>query len=304
MATLNDEAERLARTAGVETLLRLAIEEDLGTGDVTTRIMVPPRAPGRATFIARQDGVLAGFPVARRAAELAGFDLRFELDCDEGATARKDQRLGRVSGRAAEILTIERVVLNLVQRLSGIATMTRRFVEAVRGYDCVILETRKTIPGWRLLDKYAVRAGGGENHRLGLFDQILVKENHFAMAQRGGLAADFPGALDHVLAAAPRNMAVEVEVETLDELGFALERGVPIIMLDDMGLADVKEAVRRRDALASTTRRPGPLLEVSGGVTLDNVRDYAACGVERISVGALTHSVRALDVALKIDATA
>lgn len=302
-STLHRLAEEIARSPAVVSLLKLALAEDIGPGDVTTRLTVPPEATATAHLVVREDGVLCGLPLLAPIAALNGGAMSFDFRVEEASFVKKGAEVAVVTGRAQDLLSVERLLLNVLQRLSGIATATRRFVEAVRGKDCVILETRKTVPGWRTLDKYAVRAGGGENHRMGLFDQVLAKENHFAAAIRSGRAKDFAGVLDLLMRERPDGMVVEVEVETLDQFRLALERDVPIVMLDDMSFGDIRQAVLEREIRRKATGKPGPLLEVSGGITLATVRDYADCGIERISVGALTHSVKALDIALKIRPT-
>jgi nicotinate-nucleotide pyrophosphorylase (carboxylating) len=300
MPTLNEQAVALARHPSTSVLLELAITEDIGKGDVTSQILVDPTMMGRARIIARESGVVCGLPIAARAAAMIDDRIGFEISVEEGAQVAKGTLLAHVVGPAAALLASERLILNLLQRMSGIASVTRRYVDAVAHHDCVVLETRKTIPAFRLLDKYAVRAGGGQNHRMGLFDQILAKENHFALARQCGRAADFAAGISRLVSERPAGTTVEVEVENLEEFQAALDGGVDIIMLDDMSFDDIRHAVRQRDERAQKTTRPGPLLEVSGGVTLDRIADYAATGVERISVGALTHSVKALDIAMKI----
>ncbi|MCX2726282.1 carboxylating nicotinate-nucleotide diphosphorylase [Thermomicrobium sp. 4228-Ro] len=260
--------------------------EDVGTGDVTTQAIVSPDVRGQAEIVAREAGVLCGLPLV----ELVFHEVDDELDCTalvrEGASVAAGTVVARIAGRLASILTGERLALNLLQRLSGIATTTRRFVEAIEGTGAVILDTRKTTPGLRALEKYAVRVGGGRNHRFGLFDGVLIKDNHIRAV---GSVGD---AVRRARERAPHPLAIEVEVTTLDELEEALEAGADWILLDNMDLETMREAVRR---VAGRAR-----LEASGGVTLERVRAIAETGVDAISVGALTHSVRALDIALEI----
>jgi nicotinate-nucleotide pyrophosphorylase (carboxylating) len=205
----------------------------------------------------------------------------------------------RIDGDARAILSAERTALNLLQRLSGIATLTSRYVEAVRGTRARILETRKTAPGLRLLDKYAVRCGGGENHRLGLHDQVLLKENHFATARAIGLRA-FGAAVRRVRENAPEGTFLGVEVEDMGQFHLALEAGADMILLDDFGLEETRLAVEIRDGWPGGRR---PEIEASGGITLENVAAVAATGVDRISIGALTHSVSGLDLSLELEAS-
>lgn len=255
--------------------------EDIGRGDVTSRLTVPADRFVRAQLVARTDGILAGIDVCRRAFLALDRTVRFAPKLKDGARYAKDQVLAAVEGRARPILTAERTALNFIQHLSGIASLTRRFVDAVRGTGTVILDTRKTTPGWRALEKYAVRCGGGTNHRTGLYDMILIKDNHIAAA--GSIAAA-------IGRCRPSRLPVEVESQTLADVKTALTAGAKRILLDNMTAAQMKQAV----ALAHGKAR----LEASGGVTLENVRRIAETGVDYISVGAITHSAPAADIAL------
>jgi len=266
-------------------LLREALAEDVGPGDVTSRLFVPVGARARGRIVAKAPGVLAGVEIARRVIGLA---------CDGsekfGSCAREGDRVGpgapvlEVEGPARGLLAAERTALNFLIRLSGIATLTARFVEAVRGTKARILDTRKTTPGLRAIEKHAVLMGGGENHRHALYDAVLVKENHLA----------FGGDLRGALSARPAGMAAIVEAETLAEYRIAVAAGADVVLLDDFPIDDIRAAVRERGAAAR------PLLEVSGGVRLENVRAYAETGIDRISIGALTHSAPALDLSFKL----
>jgi nicotinate-nucleotide pyrophosphorylase (carboxylating) len=283
----------------LEALLALALAEDLDqAGDVTSMAAIPGHARGEARLVAWSPGVLAGLPVVERLAAEFGLAGGWEFDRADGDRLNVGDVIGRLSGSLRSLLALERTALNFLQRLSGIATLTARFVEAVASTRAAIYDTRKTTPGWRALEKYAVRCGGGRNHRFGLHDAILIKDNHLAWLQ----AAAGPGAADPIVravaaarAAAPPGMIVEVEVDSLDQLDVALRCGPDIILVDNLGPQWVAEAVRRRDALA-----PGILLEASGCVTLDTVAALAATGVDRISVGSLTHSAPALDLSLDL----
>lgn len=280
MTFLPDEA------AAARTLVQLALAEDLGRfGDRTSRALIPAEQQAAARFVVRTAGVVAGLPVAAMVCE----KLRFAPLIDDGATVSGGTAIATVSGSLREILAAERTALNFLQRLSGVATLTRRFVDAVQGTAAKILDTRKTTPGWRLLEKYAVRMGGGTNHRLGLFDGILIKDNHLA-----GLDGDVRRAV-MLAREAPGNETypVEVEVDSLGQLDDALAARADIVLLDNMTTDMMREAVRRRDAASPDTR-----LEASGGVNLQTVRAIAETGVDRISVGAITHSATALDIAL------
>lgn len=285
-----------AEVAAADTLIRLALAEDLGdTGDRTSLATIPATAQATAAFVARSAGVVAGLPIAQWVCEAVSRELSFVPAVPDGTATSRGLVLAQVTGPLQAILAAERTALNFLQRLSGIASLTRQFVDAVRGYRVQILDTRKTTPGWRLLEKYAVRAGGGTNHRLGLFDGILIKDNHLA-----GLGGDIRRAI-----AAARsypgnaNLPVEVEVDSLEQLEMALAAQADIVLLDNMSLEQLRAAVTRRQTTA-----PHVLLEASGGVNLHTVRDIAATGVDRISVGALTHSAPALDIGLDYVSTA
>jgi nicotinate-nucleotide pyrophosphorylase (carboxylating) len=279
-----------AEVAAADALVALALAEDLGTtGDRTGLSTVPEGARGKAAFVARGLGVVAGLPVAARVCAAVSAELRFVQLVPEGTTTTKGLTLATVEGPLRALLAAERTALNFLQRLSGVASLTHQFVTACAGLPAKVLDTRKTTPGWRLLEKYAVRAGGGTNHRVGLFDGILIKDNHLA-----GTGGDVRAA---VLAARayPGNagLPVEVEVDTLDQLEAALAVRADIVLLDNMSLPQLSAAVERRNAVAS-----GVLLEASGGVNLTTIRDIASTGVDRVSVGALTHSAPALDIGL------
>jgi len=271
-------------------LITAALEEDVGPGDWTTLWTVDPDSTASARIIAKAEGVVAGTTVAREVFRRIDPDLVVEILAPDGAAVRPNDLVLRIHGRAASILTGERVALNFLQRLSGTATITRRFVDAVRGTGARILDTRKTTPGMRVLEKAAVRAGGGDNHRSGLYDMILIKENHIAAA--GGIAA----AVVAAQRANRQGLLVEVETTTLDEVGEAIDAGVDRILLDNMDLDTLRQAVDLVHLSGA-----GIETEASGGVALDSVAGIAACGVDFISVGALTHSAAALDLSLLID---
>jgi nicotinate-nucleotide pyrophosphorylase (carboxylating) len=276
--------------AAADALIRLALAEDLGTvGDRTSSATIPESTVGRAAFVARAAGVVAGLPVAERVCQSVSAELSFTPAVPDGTTTERGLVLATVSGPLRAILAAERTALNFLQRLSGVASLTHKFVAAAAGYPARVLDTRKTTPGWRLLEKYAVRAGGGTNHRVGLHDGILIKDNHLA-----GLGGDVRRAVE-AARALPGNagLPVEVEVDTLDQLEVALAVRADIVLLDNMSAEQLRAAVARRDTVA-----PGVLLEASGGVNLATVSGIAATGVDRISVGALTHSAPALDIGL------
>jgi nicotinate-nucleotide pyrophosphorylase (carboxylating) len=261
-----------------------ALQEDIGDGDITTLATISAETTAEGTFWAKESGVIAGLEVVRLTFALLDDLVRFTPHVTDGDWVAKGQSLASITGPGRAILIGERVALNLLQRMSGIATLTRRFVEAVRGTGTVILDTRKTAPGLRVLDKWSVRLGGGQNHRCGLYDMVLIKDNHIAAV--GSIAE----AVTRVRAMDTRKRAIEVEVKNLAELQEALTLQVDRIMLDNMTPADMREAVR-----LTNKRIP---LEASGNVTLENVAAIAATGVDYISIGMLTHSVKGLDISL------
>ncbi len=267
-------------------ILQRALEEDIGAGDVTTDSILSPDLLLAGQLLAREAGIVAGLGIAQLVFQLLDERIAFTSHVTDGDLVVTGQTLASVIGPGAGILSGERVALNFLQRMSGIATLTRQFVEAVKGSKAVILDTRKTAPGLRILDKMAVKLGGGENHRFGLYDMVLIKDNHVAAA--GGITE----AVNRVRARTGKRLAIEVEVKSMTEFEEALSLRPDRIMLDNMGLQDMARAV----ALAAGQVE----LEASGNVTLQNVADIAATGVDFISVGALTHSARALDISLEI----
>lgn len=289
--------------ASAERIIALALAEDTGTdpdddeadmveADVTTRSLVPAGLAGKGQFIAKAEGVIAGLPVAAMVFEMVDPACRFHAAVPDGTTVRKKAVVAEVFGPYRSLLVAERTALNFLQRLSGIASLTKRFVAAAEGGRAEIFDTRKTGPGMRLLEKYAVRAGGGRNHRVGLHDMLLIKDNHLVAV------ADKPAEAVHLAREAGLKLPIEVEVTTMEEFEEALEAGPDIIMLDNMRPEEMTEAVRRRDAMFS--KAGGPQLEASGGIDLDTIAAAAKTGVERISIGALTHSAPALDISLEI----
>lgn len=268
-------------------LIDMALAEDKGAGDWTTRWVVPARTRAHARIVAKAEGVIAGLGIA--SAVFMRLDPRVEITSEvtDGGGVREGDLICTIRGPARTILTGERTALNFLQRLSGIATMTHRFVAAVAGTEAKILDTRKTTPGWRSLEKAAVKAGGGENHRFGLFDMILIKENHIAIA--GGVAE----ALKRVRDANTKGLRVEIEARNKDELRAALDAGCDMVLLDNMDVQAIRECVR-----VVKQRAPQVQTEASGNMTLERVRAVAETGVDYISVGALTHSAVALDLSL------
>ncbi|HEV7281040.1 MAG TPA: carboxylating nicotinate-nucleotide diphosphorylase [Pirellulaceae bacterium] len=283
-------------------LIRFALAEDLGEwGDVTAQATIPKEAIGSARLVARQPGVLAGLPVARHVLAAMNVPFQWTACAEEGAPIERGTLLAEMSGGVRDLLVAERTMLNLLSRLCGVATLTRRYVDAAAGGKARIYDTRKTTPGWRLLEKYAVAKGGGRNHRLGLYDSILIKDNHLA-----AIGGDDPGmAVGMALRAANESLAsfpaerrehalVEIEVDTFQQLQAALEAGgVDVILLDNMDDEQLRRAAELRDQVAADVE-----LEASGGMTLDRIPSAARTGVDRISVGALTHQAVSLDIGL------
>jgi len=289
----------------IEEIIDRALAEDLGRGDITTEALIPDGQQGNGFVVAKKEGILAGINVAKQVFQQVDPELKVEILLEDGARVEPGSKIAKVSGSIASILKAERVVLNFLQRLSGIASATNRYVEAVKGLPVRIMDTRKTTPVLRSLEKYAVKVGGGENHRMNLSDGILIKDNHIVALRSQGLN------ITEIVAKARHNtplssrgakrrsnlqarqIQVEVEVGTVPEALEAVEAGVDIVMLDNMNLEDMRKAVKTIHGRA--------LIEASGGITMDNVRAVAETGVDFISIGALTHSVRALDISLELE---
>jgi nicotinate-nucleotide pyrophosphorylase (carboxylating) len=273
-----------------ETLIQSALAEDLGTkGDLTCQALISPQQRATVSVVARQTGVLAGEPVGRMVMQRLDAEIEWSPRKSDGDALAPNDLIADVTGPLAQLLIGERTMLNFLTHLSGIATLTRKFVDAVAGTQAKILDTRKTLPGWRALEKYAVRCGGGVNHRMGLYDGVLIKDNHLsAWTESNSLAA----AVDAARRMWP-GVPIEIEVDTLEQLAMSLAGSPSIVLLDNMSPALLSQAVELRNRQA-----PQVLLEASGGITLANVAEVALTGVERISIGALTHSAPALDLAL------
>ena len=268
----------------IRTVIQSALDEDIGSGDATSEAIIPLDAKMGAQIVAKQDGVLAGLDIAKEAFLLVDRSFHFAALASEGQRVGSGDILAMLSGPAQAMLVAERVALNFLGRMSGIATLTRQFVDAVEGTRAVILDTRKTAPGLRLIDKLAVQRGGGQNHRMGLYDMILIKDNHI----------DYAGSLPEAVRRARSGgsgLEIEVETRTLADVSAALELGVERILLDNMSLDEMRQAVQRSNRRAR--------LEASGNVDLERVRQIAETGVDYISIGALTHSVRVFDVSMK-----
>jgi nicotinate-nucleotide pyrophosphorylase (carboxylating) len=272
----------------IRDIIEAVLAEDIGTGDITTQATVSRKKKGRAQAVAKDDFVIAGIDVFAETFQLLDKSIKVKKLMDDGCRTKKGNVIAEVSGSLSNILQAERVALNIFQRMSGIATLTAKYVEAVRGTKAKIFDTRKTMPGLRVLDKMAVRIGGGGNHRTGLYDGVLIKDNHIEAA--GGITAAVKAQRKRL----PHTLKIEVETKNIREVKEALKCGVDIIMLDNMTVPAMKKAVVFVAGRA--------LLEASGNVSLQSVSEIAATGVDLISIGELTHSVRAADISLKIKA--
>jgi nicotinate-nucleotide pyrophosphorylase (carboxylating) len=282
--------------AKVRPLIQMAIEEDLGRGDKTSEILFKDDNVAKATIISREEIVVCGMEIVGEILKSYNERLNLTIRINDSKPAHVGSKLGVIEGPLRPMLSAERVMLNFLQRLSGIATTTRKYVRAIQGTKARIYDTRKTMPGWRLLEKYAVRCGGGYNHRLGLYDGILIKDNHLAE-----LGRNFQPKLREIIAEAKQVKGVKfvaVEVDHVDhQLNYVLEiPDIDIVLLDNMGQWQLKHAVEMRDAMRGKHKKP--LLEASGNITLSNVSAIAQCGVDRIAVGAITHSAKAVDIGL------
>ena len=273
----------------VEELIELAIKEDIGDGDHTSLCCIPAEERGRMRLLCKQDGIIAGIEVAKMVTERLDSEVKFEQILNDGDRVKVGDVAFYVEGNLQSLLRAERILLNIMQRMSGVATQTAVYVKEVEGTGCRVLDTRKTTPGMRVLEKMAVKMGGGENHRIGLFDMILLKDNHIDFA--GGVAQALTKCREY-LARTGRNLKIEIEVRTLENIDEVFAAGgADRIMLDNFSLEMTREAVKR---IAGRCE-----IESSGGITLETLRDYAECGVDFVSVGALTHQIKSLDMSLK-----
>lgn len=270
----------------IDKIIDLAFEEDIATGDITTDSLIPETVSATATMTAKSDGVISGVSVVERVFRRFQRDMVFNVFFPDGSRVKKGDLIMTIEGSYPALLKGERTALNFFQRMSGIATETAKYVEALQGFDTELLDTRKTAPGMRMTDKMAVHDGGGTNHRMGLYDMVMIKDNHIRMA--GGISK----AVEEVRAHIPSGMKIEVETETLEQVREALATGCDVIMLDNMTTPMMAEAVKIIGGRAKT--------EASGNMTIPRLREVASTGVDYISVGALTHSVTALDISMKI----
>lgn len=278
-----NEQELLA----AEVLIDLALKEDVGDGDITTDSIIPAETRRKAKMVAKADGVVAGLPVAEMVFRKLDTDLKWNVLTPEGSKVRKGDVMVEFEGTYRALLTGERTALNFLQRMSGIATMSGKYADAVKDYKTVILDTRKTLPGFRMLDKYAVKTGGASNHRIGLYDMAMIKDNHIEVA--GGITK----AVQAVKSKIKAGIQIEVETTTIEQVQEALDAGADIIMLDNMDTATMRKSV---GLIAGRAK-----VEASGNMTLERLREVAATGVDYISIGALTHSVSALDISQRLE---
>ena len=287
----------------IKDIVQLAIKEDIGDGDITSKIFIPDGSKTEGMLIAKEAGVVAGLPVAGYVLSQIDENLILTSNIEDGSRVKKGTIIGSVKGLTLSLLSAERLVLNFLQRLSGIATATNRFAEKIKGYGTQIMDTRKTAPGWRYLEKYAVRVGGGINHRMGLYDQILIKDNHLktmgSEKENGAISRLVRTAREQI----ENGMLIEIEVEDLCQIKDVVDAGVDIILFDNMEPSKIREAVDivkeiEKNQDAGTGK--AILTEASGNITIENVEEYADAGVDRISVGAITHSARVLDISFDI----
>lgn len=271
----------------IKPVIEFALKEDIGNGDVTTDSIIPTEMIANASLLAKAPGVIAGLPVAEYIFRSLNPEIEWYPLIKDGDKVQKGDIIAKIKGSYRALLTGERLALNFLQRMSGIATMTAKFGEEVKGFKARILDTRKTAPGLRILDKYSVKMGGGTNHRIGLFDMVLIKDNHIKVA--GGIA----NAIDQVRKNADQRIKIEVETTTLEDVYEALGKNVDIIMLDNMNTSTMEEAVKIINGRAK--------IEASGNMSFDRIKEAAAIGVDYISVGTLTHSVTALDISMNIE---
>jgi nicotinate-nucleotide pyrophosphorylase (carboxylating) len=275
----------------IEDLIEKSLDEDMPGGDITTDSLILPHKKGKASFIAKSNGILAGIEIARLVFLKVDPFLRFSILCGDGSSIKPGDILATVEGNAFGILKAERTSLNFLQHLSGIATSTAQYVESVKGLPVKILDTRKTVPGLRVLEKYAVSMGGGQNHRLNLSDMVLIKDNHIAILRQQGFS--IKDIVHKARSGVPRNIQIEIETTNPQDALEAARAGADIVMLDNMDLDAMREAVKLVNHKA--------ILEASGGVNLDTVRAIAGTGVDWISVGAITHSAKTLDISLELE---
>ncbi|MFH0739107.1 MAG: carboxylating nicotinate-nucleotide diphosphorylase [Candidatus Omnitrophota bacterium] len=285
---LSQEEPRLDQHK-LDLIVRHALLEDIGKGDITTQLTIPKNKNLKALLIAKEECIVCGLEVAERVFKTVDKDIKFIPQIKEGQSIKKGKAIARIEGKAHSILSAERVALNLFSLLSGVATKTREYVDKIKPYKAKITDTRKTMPGLRELQKYAVRIGGGFNHRMALDEMIMIKDNHLQLTE--GYTQ---------LPKVPKGYKIEIEVQSLEEFKHALRFKPDVIMLDNMSLEDIKKAVEIVNNTAFTSHHPRTKLEASGGVQIQEVRQIAACGVDIISIGDLTHSFKSIDMSLEV----
>ncbi len=281
----------------VRKLIELAVQEDLGAGDITSELFFGENETAQADIVSREEIVLCGLDVAEEVLKRYDKNIEFKKIAEDGDKIHVGGKIATIKGRIRPILSAERIMLNFLQQLSGIATTANKYVESVKGTRARIYDTRKTTPGWRLLEKYAVRCGGGHNHRLGLYDGVLIKDNHLAQLSDNGFEKELADIIENARKVKHVNF-IAVEVDHVDDqLDHVLKiPGIDIILLDNMGEWQLKHAVEMRNRMKDDNKKP--LLEASGNITLENVSTVANCGVDRIAIGAITHSAKAVDIGL------
>ncbi len=284
--------------SALEDLIRGALREDIGSGDITTKLLIPKNRLIKAAIILKEKATVAGLEIARKVFKAVDKDIRFKALSTDGSQEKPGKIIAKVQGQAGSILSGERTALNFLSHLSGIATVTRSFVDQVKPYRARIMDTRKTIPGLRELEKYAVASGGGYNHRMGLWDAVLVKDNHIAVLKAGSKGINIKDIARLVKEKKPQGMKADIEVRNLKEFQEVMEIPPDIIMLDNMNISAIKKAVATRKAQGPRLKTQ---IEVSGGVHIGNVKAIAKTGVDMISIGALTHSVKSVDISLEVE---
>jgi nicotinate-nucleotide pyrophosphorylase (carboxylating) len=292
--------KKLNITKNIKKIVKQALKEDIGKGDVTTNSLIPKKSRIKVCLFVKQAGVVAGLDLAEYIFQKLNSKIKFKKIIQDGDFVKANTVVAEIKGDAVSVFTAERLVLNFMQRLSGIATETKKYVNEVKDLNVDILDTRKTTPGLRELERYGVRAGGGVNHRFGLFDQILIKENHLLFLKQYYKDLDYldiiKKAIKESCLKTNKKKLVEIEVENIDEALCAVKENPDIIMFDNMSCDDIKTAIVK---IKSDNNKKIPLFEASGGITFKNVREYAEAGVNRISIGALTHSYTSLDISLE-----
>ena len=290
----------------IKNLIELAINEDIGSGDITVDTIIPDNSVIKGDFIAKESGIIAGLPIVKFIFERFGDSVSLNLQLKDGDHVSEGDLIAQINGDAKTILSYERLSLNFLQRLSGIATLTSTYVKQVKRYGIAIVDTRKTTPGWRYLEKYAVRTGGGKNHRDGLFDQVLIKDNHLSLLyshnpnKKHGLGNQIIDSVQKARREIPKGMLIEIEIDYVQNVEHALESGADIIMFDNMDSDQISKSLQIVNNWVEVTSKTKPIIEVSGGVILKNIEEIAQPGIDRLAIGAITHSARALDISLEI----